>query len=143
MTESPEIIKARSATGVRVTVVGAIVNILLSVVKLVIGLLGNSRALVADAVHSISDLATDVVVLFGLHYGNIPADKDHHYGHKKIETVTELALGLILISVAVKLGYDAGKAIILNTHTHPKIFTIVAAVISILHGIIEAMLYHR
>ena len=132
MNESPEILKAKSTAGFKVTVVGAIVNIMLSGVKLVFGLLGNSRALVADAVHSISDLASDIVVLFGLHYGNIPADKDHHYGHKKIETVTELALGLILILVAAKIAYDAGRAIVFNTHTHPKIYTIVAAAISIL-----------
>jgi cation diffusion facilitator family transporter len=120
------------SAGIKVTVIGSIINILLAAVKLVFGVLGHSRALVADAVHSISDLASDIVVLFGLHYGELPADKNHHYGHKKIETVTELVLGVILILVAVKLGYDALVEIWSRNFSNPKAVTIIAAVISIL-----------
>ena len=69
--------------GIRVTLIGAVVNILLAIIKLVFGIAGNSRALIADAVHSVSDLATDIVVVLGIYFGDLPADKDHHYGHKK------------------------------------------------------------
>ena len=120
------------SAGIKVTIVGAIVNILLAILKFVIGIIGNSRALVADAVHSVSDLATDIVVILGLHFGDLPADKDHHYGHKKIETVTEIILGLILITVAIKLTYDAVMAIWLNKISRPTSITIIAALISIL-----------
>jgi len=118
--------------GIRVTAIGAVINILLSALKLVIGIVGNSRALVADAVHSLSDLATDIVLLFGLHYGSLPADKNHHYGHKKIETVTEVILGFNLILVAIKIAYDSGAAILLKKISQPTAITMVAALVSIL-----------
>ncbi|MCP4582952.1 MAG: cation transporter [candidate division Zixibacteria bacterium] len=123
-------IKSVSA-GIQVTVVGAIVNILLAIIKFIFGILGNSRALVADAVHSMSDLASDIVVILGLHFGDQPADKDHHFGHKKIETVTEIVLGVLLLSVAFKLAYDAAFAIINQEYSHPTAITIIAAAISV------------
>lgn len=119
-------------SGIKVTLVGSVANILLSALKLTFGIIGQSRALVADAIHSLSDLATDIVVLFGLRYGSLPADKNHHYGHKKIETVTELALGVMLIAVAIDLAYGAIVEIRHQSYGHPKAITIVAAVISIL-----------
>ena len=118
--------------GIRVTVVGAIVNILLAVIKFVFGILGNSRALVADAVHSMSDLASDIVVVLGLHFGGQPADKNHHYGHKKIETVTEVVLGIILLIVAIKLAYDAAHAILHQEFSKPTAITVIAAAISVI-----------
>ncbi len=120
------------ASGIKVTVTGAIVNIILAVLKFIFGYLGNSRALVADAVHSVSDLISDLVVFLGLHFGSMPADRDHHYGHKKIENFTEIILGLILIGVALKLAYDSGVAIWLKQYSLPKPVTIIAALISIL-----------
>lgn len=120
------------SAGIRVTVVGAIINIILAVVKMAIGIIGNSRALVADAVHSMSDLASDIVVVLGLYYGGQPADKNHHYGHKKIETVTEIILGILLIMVALKLTYDSIAAIWLKDFKHPTAITLIAAMISIL-----------
>lgn len=120
------------SAGVKVTAIGAVVNIVLSALKLFFGIVGNSRALVADAVHSLSDLASDVVVILGLHFGELPADKNHHYGHKKIETVTETVLGIILIMVAVKIAYDSGAAIVLHKTSHPTPVTLIAALISII-----------
>jgi cation diffusion facilitator family transporter len=119
-------------SGVKVTVIGAVVNLILAIFKFVIGTIGNSKALIADAVHSISDLATDIIVLLGLHFGNLPADQNHHYGHKKIETVAEIALGLFLIIVAVKLAYDSGVALWFKKIVRPKSITIVAAIVSII-----------
>lgn len=124
-----ENLSARS--GIKVTVVGAIINIVLSILKFVFGYFGHSRALIADAVHSLSDLASDFVVIFGLHFGSLPADKDHHYGHKKIETLTEIILGFILIGVAIKIAYDSATAIWLHQYSFPKPVTIIAAIISI------------
>lgn len=128
---SPESI-SNPYSGVKVTVIGAVVNLILAIFKFVIGTIGNSKALVADAVHSISDLVTDIIVLLGLHFGNLPADQDHHYGHKKIETVAEIALGLFLIIVAVKLAYDSGAALWFKKIVRPKSITIVAAIVSVI-----------
>jgi len=130
--------KNKSA-GIKVTVIGAIVNILLAIIKFIIGIFGHSQALVADAVHSMSDLASDIIVVLGLHYGDQPADKDHHYGHKKIETLTELALGILLLLVAIKLAFDAAHAILHQEFSHPTAITIVAAAISVVS---KEWLYH-
>lgn len=118
--------------GIRVTIIGAAVNVFLAILKLIIGTIGNSRALIADAVHSVSDLASDIVVLLGLHFGEQPPDKNHHYGHKKIETATEIVLGIILMGVAVKLAYDSGAAIWFNEVKHPTSITLIAAIISVI-----------
>ncbi len=130
---------SRQSVGIRVTVVGAIVNIILSVLKFTIGIIGHSRALIADGVHSMSDLASDIIVVLGLHYGDLPADRDHHYGHKKIETLTEIALGIILLLVAIKLAFDGAHAILHREFSHPTAITIIAAAISVVS---KEWLYH-
>ncbi len=132
MSSDSQIVEIDKASGKRVTIVGAIINVLLAGLKFAFGYMGDSRALIADAVHSVSDLASDLVVFLGLHFGSLPADKDHHYGHEKIETMTELILGLILIGVALKLAYDSATAIFLQDYKLPQPITIVAAAISIL-----------
>ena len=93
--------------GSRVTWIGAGANALLIVVKFVAGVLGHSHALIADAVHSVSDFFTDAVVLLGLRYGRKPPDEDHHFGHARIETMASAMVGLSLISVAFYLGYQS------------------------------------
>ena len=67
-----------------ITIWGLVANIVLSIVKLVIGLAGNSQAVVADALHSFSDTSSDLVILFGVKYWTAPPDDDHPYGHQKI-----------------------------------------------------------
>ena len=91
----------------RVTVVGAVVNVVLSAVKVVVGWLGNSQALVADGIHSLSDLATDVLVLWAAKHGSRDADEDHPYGHGRIETLATVILGVFLLAVGVGIGIDA------------------------------------
>lgn len=95
----------------RVTWVGVFVNIFLAVVKSVGGLLSGSKALVADAVHTVSDLATDIAILVGVRYWSAPADVDHPHGHRKIETLITLAIGIALAAVGVVLGYEAVESL--------------------------------
>lgn len=90
-----------------VTIIGAIVNILLSMVKLIIGVLAHSFALVADGIHSISDLFTDATILIGSKYWDAPADSCHPYGHGRIETLISLLIGLILALVGITIGWKA------------------------------------
>ncbi|MCP4022095.1 MAG: cation transporter [Desulfobacteraceae bacterium] len=89
-----------------VTLLGLICNIALSIIKLVIGVAGNSQAVVADAMHSFSDTSTDLVILFGIKYWTAPPDESHPYGHQKIESFITIIIGLILIFVAVGIGYN-------------------------------------
>ena len=82
----------------RVTWVGAGVNLVLSVIKIIIGVIANSAALLADGVHSLSDLASDTLVLFATKHGAQPADDDHPYGHARFETAATLALGITKVN---------------------------------------------
>lgn len=90
-----------------VTWVGVATNVALAALKLIAGLLGGSRALLADAAHTISDLATDVAILIGVRFWSAPADADHPHGHAKIETLITLSIGLALAAVGLGMGYDA------------------------------------
>ena len=94
----------------RVTVWGGIINVVLLVVKFAAGIFGNSAAMIADAVHSLTDFATDVVVLIFVHLGNKPADRDHDYGHGKYETLATAIIGTSLLAVGVLIFCSgAGK----------------------------------
>lgn len=91
----------------RVTWVSVFVNLLLTVAQIIIGYLGNSQALVADGIHTLSDLATDFMVLFALFHSKKAADAEHPYGHERIETATTLMLGVILFAVGAGIAIRA------------------------------------
>lgn len=94
----------------RVTIWGGIINVVLLVVKFVAGIFGHSAAMIADAVHSLTDFATDVVVLIFVHLGNKPADRDHDFGHGKYETLATAIIGTSLLAVGVLIFCSgAGK----------------------------------
>lgn len=92
----------------RVTIVGGIVNAVLLLFKFVAGVVGHSSAMIADAVHSLSDFATDIVVLVFVRISDKPQDESHDYGHGKYETLATTCIGLALLAVAV--GIIAGGA---------------------------------
>jgi len=91
----------------RVTLWGLVVNLLLAAIKFLFGIVGASHALVADAVHSLSDLVTDVAIVVGAGFWSAPADAEHPYGHGRIETLITSAIGILLGGVGVGLGYRA------------------------------------
>lgn len=91
----------------RITWTGLVVNLALMALKFIGGLVGRSQAVVADAVHSLSDCTTDVAILIGVRYWSRPADEDHPYGHARIETMVTLVIGAILAVVAGGLVYNA------------------------------------
>jgi cation diffusion facilitator family transporter len=90
-----------------VTLWGMAANLGLSAVKFMGGWLATSQALVADAVHSLSDTATDLAVVVGVHYWSAPADADHPYGHGRIELLVSVVIGLLLAATGIGLGYQA------------------------------------
>jgi len=96
----------------RVTVVGMVLNIVLAALKGVVGVLFKSQALVADAVHSFSDLVTDIAVLLGVRYWSAPADEEHPYGHGKIEALVSLFIAAALVLVAYELGSSAVESLL-------------------------------
>ena len=91
----------------KVTFVGLLFNLFLTFLKAAGGILFRSQALLADAVHSLSDLATDLAVIFGVKYWSAPPDETHPYGHGRIETLVSAFIGLALVVVAVGLTCDA------------------------------------
>ena len=87
------------------TLVGGVVNVVLLVFKFVAGILGHSAAMVADAVHSLSDFITDIIVIVFVHISGKPQDKSHDYGHGKYETLAMTIIGVALLVVAVGIVY--------------------------------------
>lgn len=94
------------------TMVGGVVNVVLLLFKFVAGIVGHSAAMVADAVHSLSDFVTDVIVLVFVHISGKPKDKSHDYGHGKFETLAMTVIGLALLVVAVGIVYSGMTKII-------------------------------
>ena len=88
------------------TLVGGVVNVVLLLFKFVAGIVGHSAAMVADAVHSLSDFVTDVIVLVFVHISGKPQDKSHDYGHGKYETLAMTLIGMALLLVAVSILYS-------------------------------------
>jgi len=114
-----------------ITYLGIAVNIALSVIKIVIGFLAASLAMIADGIHSLSDLATDVAVLLGLHLGSKQPDEGHPYGHGRAETFSAGLIALILILVGGVMMYYATMAIARDEITTPRLSVLIAAVFSI------------
>ena len=96
----------------KVTMVGGVVNVILLLFKFVSGILGHSAAMVADAVHSLSDFVTDVIVIVFVHISGKPKDKSHDYGHGKYETLAMTIIGLALLAVAIGIVYSGLMKII-------------------------------
>ena len=97
----------------KVTLVGGAVNVLLLAFKFVAGIMGHSAAMIADAVHSLSDLVTDVIVLVFVRISALPQDKSHEYGHGKYETLATTIIGIILACVAFGIIYSGVTNIVL------------------------------
>lgn len=91
----------------RITLLGMVLNILLTAAKVGSGILSNSSAIIADGLHSLSDLASDIAVLWGIRAAKRPADADHHYGHFRYETLTALFVGILLGAAALFIAYHA------------------------------------
>ncbi|NVK00177.1 MAG: cation transporter, partial [Oceanospirillaceae bacterium] len=90
----------------RVTLIGSVVDLLLGLSKIIVGFIANSSALIVDGVHSLSDLATDFMVILVLRISHQEPDKNHPWGHGRFETVGTVALGVILIAVGATLAYE-------------------------------------
>ena len=116
----------------RITNVGIALNLLLSGFKIGVGILGNSIALVADGIHSLSDIATDIVVLIGVYFGSKEADLSHPYGHGKIETFSAIGIALTLVLVGIGMIYKASVNITDFEFIRPGACVLIVAVVSVI-----------
>jgi len=118
-----------------VTLWGGAVNVLLVLFKFAAGIVGHSAAMVADAVHSLSDFVTDIIVLVFVHISNKPKDKSHDYGHGKYETLAMTIIGMMLLAVAVGIVYGGLMKIVAWTRGEqlpaPGLLALWAALLSI------------
>ena len=115
----------------RVTLTGAVVNCGLACLQIVFGLLGKSQALLADGIHTLSDLSTDFIVLYASRRSSKAADTDHPYGHGRIETLASMLLGAMLTMVGIGIGIRGVESIINPQASDPEAITIVFAGIAI------------
>lgn len=112
----------------KVLLVSFFANIFLSLIKIIIGFIGKSSALISDGVHSFSDLITDVVAIFGSSLSMKPADKEHPYGHGKLEYITSFVIGLTIVLIGIILI----KSISNNNLTIPSVIVIIVSLITII-----------
>lgn len=120
----------------RVTLWGSVINVVLLILKFAAGILGHSAAMIADAIHSLTDFATDAVVLVCVKLGSKPVDKSHDYGHGKFETLATALIALALLAVGVMICYSGamkayGTIVLGDTLEQPGMVALVAAVVSI------------
>lgn len=122
------------------TIVGAVVNVFLTLIKILFGIVGQSQSLLADGIHSLSDLLSDALVLFAARHAMNDPDEEHPYGHGRYETAATMGLGAFLILVGLGIVWDAGERLFQPEELlHPHSITLYVALFSIL---VKEGLYH-
>lgn len=123
---------ARETIVRKVTWIGLLINITLASFKFAAGYFGRSQALIADAIHSLTDTATDVAVIAGSHFWSRPPDECHPYGHQRLETLVTVFIGLMLAAAGIGIGWEAVSSLHEKDSTSPGWIALVAAMVSIL-----------
>lgn len=116
----------------QITWVGIWVNLFLSIVKIVAGVLGTSKALIADGLESATDIFTSLALIVGSKYWSAPPDSDHPYGHRRIETILSLGVGLIVGMVGISITWNAISSLRTGEHSHPTLLALGGALASVL-----------
>jgi len=114
------------------TYFGLLINFLLMISKFVGGIIFGSFGLIADAFHTLSDIATDLVLLWGVIAGSKPPDSSHPFGHGKFETLSGMVLSVILIGVGFGIATEAGRSLMANSYLTPGIPVILVAAVSVI-----------
>ncbi|WP_346892778.1 cation diffusion facilitator family transporter [Clostridium sp. UBA871] len=122
----------RTSIGVGISKNTILVNAILGTIKVLVGIMSSSNAMIADGIHSFSDVISTIGVIIGLKLSNKPDDKCHPYGHERIESISSLFLSIMLFVVAISIGYSGIKNIVLGEIKNPGILAIWAAILSII-----------
>ena len=131
--------KTEEHKALQITWVGFAVNLMLAGLKFAFGIFGRSQAVVADAVHTLSDMVTDLLILIGIKFWSAPADECHPYGHQRIETICTVAIATLLAIAAAGIGWDAVRRMS-HPVCPPLSFVFIAPLISI---IVKEILFRR
>ncbi|WP_297324797.1 cation diffusion facilitator family transporter [Nitrosomonas sp.] len=124
----------------KVTLVGSVLDLMLGVTKIVVGWFANSQALIADGIHSLSDLLTDFMVLYAAKHSHRAADEAHPYGHGRIETLATVSLGVVLVIVAIGIATSAIQR--LNDPHVLLDFSILALLVALVSVVSKEWIYH-
>jgi cation diffusion facilitator family transporter len=122
----------------KVTWIGLLTNIGLSGLKFAAGYFGRSQALIADAIHSLTDTTTDIAIIAGSHYWSRPADENHPYGHRRLETLVTAFIGIMLVAAGIGIGWEAISTLHKKQAAPPGWIAFYAAMASI---VVKEVLY--
>ena len=125
--------------GKKVLLVTILANVVLALFKILAGVLGFSSAMLADGVHTLSDVLTSIIVLIGLRISSKEADEEHPYGHEKYESVFAKILSILLLLTGIYIGYEAISILISGEFKEPGKIALVAALSSI---VVKEIMYH-
>lgn len=125
--------------GIKISIISIILNIILSVLKIFAGIFSHSSALISDGVHSASDVFSSIVVIIGLNISHKKADKEHPYGHERMESICALFLAIILIATGFGIGFSGVKNIV--THTIQEVTGYLALISAIVSIVVKEVQY--
>lgn len=132
----------RKNVAYRVSIISIIVNVVLTALKFVAGILGNSSAMISDSVHSLSDIFSTVIVMVGIKFASKEADEEHRYGHERMESVASIFLAIFLILTSIWIGYNAIKSIISGNYKDIVIPSLLPAIAAIVSIVVKEWMYH-
>lgn len=135
--------KTNEQIAVKISVISGVGNIVLAAFKLFAGIFGRSAAMVSDAIHSLSDVFSSMVVIAGVKIAAKDPDHDHQYGHERIECIAAIILSVVLCAVGLGIGYSGVKTVLYGNYDNietPGLIALIAAVVSIVSK--EAMFWY-
>lgn len=118
--------------GLRASWITVLANLFLSILKFIAGVFGHSMAMIGDSIHSVSDVLSTLIVIVGLKFSSKEADKEHPYGHERIESIASFFLAIFLASTGCYIGYQGISSLFSNHFTTPTVLALSAAIISII-----------
>lgn len=125
----------------RVSIVTIIWNVILSVFKLIAGIIGNSKAMISDSIHSLSDVISTIVVIIGIYVSRKKPDKKHPYGHERFECLSAIILSFVLCITGFAIGYSGIKDLIDKNYNDNNI-TLIALIAAIFSIVVKEWMYH-
>lgn len=125
----------------RVSFISIIINVVLSLLKLIAGIIGNSTAMISDAIHSVSDVISTLVVIIGVYISRKKPDRKHQYGHERYECLAAIILSFILCLTGIYIGYTGINSLINKSYNQYDI-TLVALIAAIISIIVKEWMYH-
>jgi len=126
---------ANKFEGIKISIISIIINVILSIFKFISGIIGKSSAMVSDAVHSLSDVLSTIIVIIGIKFSTKKSDDTHQYGHERFESIATLFLSVILVITSLGIGYTGITKVISGINGDiktPSMIALVAAIVSIL-----------